>query len=73
MTIRLPEDKHERLKALARSKGMRLNKLVEEWSTMALAEYYALNRFEVQAARGDPQEALSLLDKLDRAAEGTST
>lgn len=73
LTIRLPDDKHERLKELARSRGMSLNKLVEEWSTVALAEYDALNRFKVRAARGDPEEALSLLDKLDRAAAESPT
>jgi len=69
LTIRLPDDKHERLRELARSRGISLNKLVEEWSTMALAEHDALNRFRIRAAKGNPVEALALLDKLDQTSE----
>ena len=31
LTIRLPDAKHERLKTLACSRGVSVNKLVEEW------------------------------------------
>ena len=66
LTIRLPDDKHLRLKELAKSRGISINKLVEELSTIALAEYDTYNRFKVMAAMGDPQEGLAILDKLDR-------
>ena len=39
LTIRLPDDKHNRLKALARRKKMSINKLIEEISTQTLAEF----------------------------------
>ncbi len=67
MTIRLPDDKHERLKALASRKGVSLNKLFEEFSTVALTEFDAENRFRARAGRGDKKRGLVLLDKLDRA------
>ena len=67
LTIRLPDEKHERLKALARSKSISINKLIDELATMALANDDDRMRFESRAARGSPQRALALLDKLDRA------
>jgi predicted transcriptional regulator len=66
LTIRLPDTKHQRLKALARSRGISLNKLVEEWATSALAQLDTENRYLLRAARGRPEEGLALLDKLDR-------
>lgn len=67
LTIRLPDDKHKRLKALARSNSISINKLIDELATIALANYDARVRFETRSARGDPAKALALLDKLDRA------
>jgi hypothetical protein len=65
MTIRLPNSKHERLKRLAERRGVSLNKLFEEWSTVALTEFDAETRFRLLAAKGDPKHALRVLDKLD--------
>jgi hypothetical protein len=66
MTIRLPDAKHARLKQLAERQGVSLNKLIEEWSSMALAQFDAETRFRLRAGRGDPSVGLALLDKLDR-------
>ena len=65
LTIRLPADKHNRLKILAKQRGISMNKLMEELSTMALSEFDAFTRFQVRAMKGSPQEGLQLLDKLD--------
>lgn len=65
LTIRLPDDKHARLKELAQSRGISINKLMEELSTIALTEFDAYNRFKISAAMGNPQEGLAILDKLD--------
>lgn len=65
LTIRLPDDKHERLKALAASKGISVNKLIEELSTTALTEFDAETRFRAMAAQGNIDEGLAILDKLD--------
>jgi predicted DNA-binding protein len=65
LTIRLPDDKHNRLKELARSRGISVNKLLEELSTIALTEFDAYTRFKAMAAMGDPEVGLKLLDKLD--------
>jgi predicted HicB family RNase H-like nuclease len=37
MTIRLPDEKHHRLRLLAQRNGVSLNKLVNEWASMTLA------------------------------------
>ena len=66
LTIRLPATKHQRLKDFARARGVSLNKLVEEWATVALAQLDAENPYRLRAARGRPEVGLALLDKLDR-------
>ncbi len=65
LTIRLPDDKHQRLRSLARQRKVSVNKLIEELSTMALAEFDIETRFRARAARGSAEEGLRLLDKLD--------
>jgi len=65
MTIRLPDDKHLRLKQLAKSKHLSINKLVEELTTSVLSAHDAEVRFRTLALRGNPGKALDLLDKLD--------
>jgi predicted transcriptional regulator len=68
LTIRVPEDTHARLKRLAKARNLSVNKLIEEWSVMALAEFDAETRFRARAARGSTAAGLRLLDKLDRGA-----
>lgn len=65
LTIRLADDKHDRLKKMAESKGISMNKLIEELSTIALAEFDAYTRFKSMAAQGKPEIGLHLLNKLD--------
>ena len=66
MTIRLPDEKHQRLQRLAKSQGLSLNRLVDDLSSVALAQYDAELRFQTLAARGNRARGLRLLDKLDR-------
>ncbi len=65
LTIRLPDDTAERLRSLARSRGLSVNKLVEEMSAQALAAWDTESRFRTLAAQGDVEQALSILDRLD--------
>ena len=65
LTIRLPEDTHGRLKEIARSRRMSVNKLVEELSTIAIVQHDAETRFRALAARGSVEAGLQILDKLD--------
>lgn len=65
LTIRMPDDEHSRLKQLAESRGMSINKLIEELSTIALTEFDTYNRFKAMASQGNIEQALAILDKLD--------
>jgi predicted transcriptional regulator len=67
LTIRLPDDKHQRLRELARRRSMSINKLMEELATISIAEFDAETRFRTLAARGSAKKGLALLDKLDEA------
>jgi predicted transcriptional regulator len=70
LTIRLPDEKHTRLKKLAESKGISINELIEELSTIALVEFDTHTRFKAMADQGNPEEGLKLLDKLDALTKG---
>ena len=65
LTIRLPDDRHNRLKALAQHKKISVNKLIEELSTIALTEFDAETRFKALAAKGSRERGLAILDLLD--------
>ncbi len=65
LTIRLPEDAAQRLKTLARSRGLSVNKLVEEMSTQAIAAFDVEMRFKTLATSADQKKALAILDRLD--------
>ena len=66
LTIRIPEAKHARLRQLAESRGLSVNKLIDELATVALTQYDAEVRFRTLAAKGSVKRGLALLDKLDR-------
>ena len=68
LTVRLPDDKHQRLRALAESRGTTLNRLIDEMTTVMLAEFDAETRFKLRAGRGAGQveRGLALLDKARR-------
>jgi len=72
LTIRLPDNTTDRLKSLARSRGLSVNKLMEEMSAQALAAWDTENRFRSLAAQGDVQQALAILDRLDGIAKSTN-
>ena len=57
LTIRLPDDKYERLKALSKRRGTSVNRLIDEMATLLLAEYDAEARFQLRAQRGQGKVA----------------
>ncbi len=67
LTIRLPDDTAQRLKALAHSRGLSMNKLVEQLSAHALSAWDTENHFRAMAATGDVKKTLAVLDRLDAA------
>jgi predicted transcriptional regulator len=72
LTLRLPDDKHQRLRALAQSRRTTINRLMNEMTTLMLAEYDAETRFKLRAARaargaGQAANGLALLDRVAQA------
>jgi predicted transcriptional regulator len=70
VTLRLPDDQHQRLKIMARARGLSLNKLLEQLSAQALTENDIELRYRRLAAAGSAKRGLDLLDKLDQAERG---
>lgn len=72
LTLRLPDQKYQRLKQLAKSKGISVNHLLDEITTLILAEFDLKTQFEIRAKRGQGkvQRGLELLNKAK--ANGTS-
>ena len=67
LTIRISRNKHSRLRNRAKARGIGLNHLIDELTTVALAEYDTETRFRAMAARGSKRAGLALLAKLDQA------
>jgi predicted DNA-binding protein len=67
LTIRIPESKHERLRNLAKARGISLNRFIDELATLALTQHDTETRFRALAERGSRKKGLALLDRLDRA------
>lgn len=65
VTLRLPDDTCQRLKQLAASRGISLNKLLEELGTAGLAEHDAETRFRAMARSAERRRAMAVLDRLD--------
>ena len=65
LSFRLPDTKHQRLKELAKSKGVSINHLLEEATTLMLAEFDLKTKFDIRANRGQGNEnrGLELLEK----------
>ena len=65
VTLRIPDAKHQRLKALAKNKGVSVNNLLDEITTLVLAEFDLKTQFEIRAQRGQNQanRGLELLEK----------
>ena len=65
LTIRLPDDKHARLRRLAKHREMSVNKLIVELATISLSEFDAETRFRTLASRSSATKGLAILDRLD--------
>ncbi|MDJ0904113.1 MAG: hypothetical protein QNJ55_35530 [Xenococcus sp. MO_188.B8] len=63
ISIRLSDEKPERLKELAKSKNISVNKLIEELATIALTEFDAETRFKLRASRGSVERGLELIER----------
>ena len=65
LTIRMPDEKYDRLKQLSRVRKISINRLVDEMTTIMLTEFDAETRFQMRAerGRGKADQGLALLAK----------
>jgi predicted DNA-binding protein len=65
LTLRLTEEKYQRLKRLAKNKGMTINKLLDEMTTLMLTEVDLETRYLARVERGKnkTERGLELLEK----------
>ena len=66
VTLRLPDDQHQRLKAMAQARGVSLNKLFETLTAQALTENDTELRYRRLATSGSAKRGIELLDKLQQ-------
>jgi predicted transcriptional regulator len=65
-TVRLPDDRYQRLRQLAEMRNTSLNKLFEEMTTLMLAEQDVRTRLEVRRRRGSREGLLEAIAGLER-------
>ncbi|MCX7100711.1 MAG: toxin-antitoxin system HicB family antitoxin [Methylobacter sp.] len=65
LTVRLPDDKYRRLKEVAQQRGTSVNRLIDEMTSLMLAELDIETRFLIRAKRGhgNLERGLQLLGK----------
>ena len=52
LTLRLPDEKYRRLKELSKKRGTSVNRLLDEMTTLMIADFDAETRFLLRARRG---------------------
>ena len=65
LTIRLQDETAERLKTLARSRKLSVDKLIEKLRIQSITAADVEVRFKALAAGADAGQALDVLDRLD--------
>ncbi len=65
LTLRMSDEKYHRLKEMAHQRGQSVNRLLDEVTTLLLAEFDAETRFRARALRGagKKERGLGLLAK----------
>ncbi len=61
ITYRTTEEKRNKLAAIASAQNISVNKLLDEFVTIALTERESYLRFAARAERGNPQQGLEIL------------
>jgi len=64
LTYRTTEEKRQKLQSLAKSAGISVNRLIDDWATYAIAENEAFYRYKVMSERGAKSKgkAIEILD-----------
>ena len=73
LTVRLPDDKHRRLKELSRQRKVSVSRLIDEMTTLMLADFDAETRFQLRSTRGQGKTSrgLELLGKAEDGARNS--
>jgi len=68
LTYRTTDEKRVKLQKLAKSAGISVNRMIDEWATYAIAESDAFYRFQIMAENGKQHqgEAINILDSKAR-------
>lgn len=68
LTVRLPDYKVERLKALSKLRGTSVNRLIGDMTALLLTDFDAMEQLQIRAARGSDKAArgVELLRKARR-------
>lgn len=61
ITYRTTEEKRNKLAEMAEEQNISVNKLLDDFVTIALTEREAYLRFTARASRGNPEKALEIL------------
>jgi|GEM_PF-470270 len=65
ITLRVTDQKADKLKRLAEKMNVSVNKLLDEMTTAAISHDDAKMRFDIRAAQGLRDRGLATLDRLD--------
>ena len=60
LTLRLPDEKYQRLKEMAHQRGQSVNRLLDEVTTLLLAEFDVETLFMLRAKRGSGKKERGL-------------
>jgi predicted DNA-binding protein len=60
LTLRLPDEKYQRLKEMAQQRGQSVNRLFDEVTTLLLAEFDAETRFKLRMQKGTGKKSRGL-------------
>ncbi len=65
ITLRIDEEKHHRLKQMAKQRGVTLNRLLDDMTSLMLTEFDLKVRYETRFLRGQgkTERGLELLQK----------
>lgn len=61
LTIRMPDEKYQRLKALSKRRRTSVNQLIDQMATLLLAEADAETQFLLRAQRGKGKQERGLV------------
>jgi hypothetical protein len=72
ITLQIPEGEHQKLKTLSEQRGISVNQILNEMTTLLLDDFDAETRFKVRARRGNGKTERGLQILAKAMADGSS-